>query len=203
MDSSFEGPISAAEETTGREAATPYEPFLQDWYPGPGESPAKGNLVVNNRQLAIVGFIVVLAMALVAGLAYLVGRIASSEPGRVVMVDSAQSLPPVPASQKPPPIPRPVPAEVAAVKAASPVPQSHIPAGDVRGLAFWQVGALDKGMASVSEKYLQESELPVRLEAIPGSNQMRVLVGPAAGTELEALKKKLDGLGFQPFLKQY
>ena len=33
-----------------------------------------------------------------------------------------------------------------------------------RGLAFWQVGALDPGMAKVSEKYLQDSGLPVRLE---------------------------------------
>ena len=59
------------------------------------------------------------------------------------------------------------------------------------------------GMAKVSEKYLQESGVPVRLEAIAGSNQMRVLVGPAEGQELNDLKVKLDGLGFQTFLKRY
>ena len=58
-------------------------------------------------------------------------------------------------------------------------------------------------MANVSLKYLQDNGLPARLAPVAGTAQVRVLVGPSDIPGLTALKQKLDGLGFQAFLKQY
>ena len=228
MDSLIEAPVSAipvqdepvrlreveTDENTERQAATPYEPFLQDWYPAPTERIDVGSLTLTNRQLAIIGFVGILTVGLMAGLGYVAGRVASNSPSRVLMLESAQARPaPAPAPTKKtsalapvvmPAAPAQVRTEATVVQKASPVPP-QLPATSAsdRGLAFWQVGALDAGMAKVSEKYLQDSGVPVRLEAIAGSKQMRVLAGPAEGQDLNDLKVKLDGLGFQTFLKRY
>ena len=234
MDSSFEEPISEAEETGGRATATPYETFLEDWRSAPAEYAPKsggGTLVLNNRQLAIIGFIGVLSLALMASLAYAAGRVASTSPSRVVMVESAQAIPvpeqaktalatppaqaarpasaiPAPDATvpetKPSPMTKALTPEASDVQRASPVPPAQLPGAPAaaQGASFWQVGALDRGMATVSQKYLEDNGLPVRLEPVAGSNLVRVLVGPAAEAEVAALKQKLDGLGFQAFLKR-
>jgi hypothetical protein len=59
-------------------------------------------------------------------------------------------------------------------------------------------------MAQVSKTYLEQNNLAVKFEPVEGSNQLRVLVGPALeGSDLDDLKKKLDTLGFPTFLKKY
>jgi cell division protein FtsN len=237
MDSLIEAPVSTApvqdlpvhlnavetDENTERQAATPYEPFLQDWYPAPTEPADAGSLTLTNRQLAIVGFVGILTIGLMAGLGYVAGRVASNGPSRVLMLESAQAAPPQVAPAKetsafappakpavtqvkppaPPPAPVQTQTDAALALKASPVPQLWLTVPSSSGSSFWQVGALDAGMAKISEKYMQDKGLPVRLEPVTGSPLVRVLVGPAEGQELTALKTKLDGLGFQSFLKRY
>jgi hypothetical protein len=242
MDSLIEGQIpheahhddALAEQPTGevteRQAATPYEPFLQDWYAAPAPQEV-GSLTLTNRQLAIIGFVGILTVGMMAGLGYVAGRVASNGPSRVLMLESAQqqaTASPAAAAEVAPSkvVAAPTVASLAQVSAASketPAKPSAIPTVDPvlgqklspvapkprtteassTGVAFWQVGALDPGMAKVSEKYLLDAGLPVRLEAISGSAQLRVLVGPAEGIQLDVLKTRLDDLGFQPFLKRY
>src|SRR4051794_17591709 len=101
------------DSTTDRRALPPdesadlgaeFEPFLQEWRP----APAAGTIVLTSRHLAILGFVGMVALALMATLAYVAGRIASNGPSRIVMVDTAQAQPvpvqaviPAPAVAKP------------------------------------------------------------------------------------------------------
>jgi len=186
MDSRTERIPLPTEETA--ELGSEFEPFLQEWRP----APAAGTIVLTSRHLAIIGFAGMVALALMATLAYVAGRIASNGPSRIVMVDTAQAQPVV--AQSPTPVP------AAAKPVALPINTANTPG---TGESFWQVGALDKGMATVSMKYLQENGLPARLEPVAGSPLMRVLVGPAVGADIAALKQKLDALGFPAFIKQY
>jgi len=189
MDSTTDRRVLPQDEAA--DLGAEFEPFLQEWRP----APEPGTVVLTSRHLAIIGFVGMVALALMATLAYVAGRIASNGPSRIVMVDTAQALPvqaqPVQTVAPAPPAAKPVRLSTTAVNAP------------IKGEAFWQVGALDRGMATVSLKYLQENGLPARLEPVAGSALVRVLVGPAAGAEIAALKQKLDGLGFPAFIKQY
>jgi hypothetical protein len=172
--------MDSAREQSANHAAqnTDFEQVLADWHP----SPASGTVALSHRQLAVIGFLGMVALVLMASLSYVAGRVASAGPSHVVMVDSV--------SPKPAEPPKTAPAAVAVAEPLS-------------GESYWQVGALDKGMANVSARYLQENSLPVRLAPIPGTAQFRVLVGPGSNEALAALKPKLDGLGFPSFLKRY
>jgi hypothetical protein len=189
-------PAAAADSATVAKAG--YEPFLEDWVPTHLPT-TTGTLMLNNRQLAIVGFLAASSLALMMMLAYAAGRAATDGPSRVVLVESAQATPAPQGPLNRAKAALPAAASAAAIEKASPVAQRETP---VR-LSYWQVGALDRGMAEVSRKYLAENGLPVRLEPVEGSNAVRVLVGPMLEGDGANIKKQLDGLGFEAFLKRY
>ena len=197
------------------EPGATFEPFLQDWYPARAPEVSRGTLLLTNRQLAIIGFLIVGAMAILTVMAYAAGRLASGEPGRIVMVESAA----VPVKAAPPATTTSATATLAPVQVAGSRDERPSPTGgntvgtsanssagavaESGRQSYWQVGSLDSGMAEVSKKYLEGNSLSVLLDPVVGTNQVRVLVGPALeGAELNDLKQKLDALGFQAFLKR-
>lgn len=71
------------------------------------------------------------------------------------------------------------------------------------GQMFFQVAAVDKGMAEVSAQYLVQKGFSARVTPGPTSSVFRVLVGPLAGeSQAQAMKGSLEELGFRPFLKR-
>jgi hypothetical protein len=153
-------------------------------------------------------------------MAYAAGRLASGEGNRVVLVEPAAvtstvaTAKPLPATQAPAAsIEKPTVKVVDnrsavggsvnnAIAKASPVVPLVADKAPVQ-LSYWQVASVERGMAEVSKKYLEEKKLPVKLEPVEGSILVRVLVGPALDSQVKDYKQKLDSLGFTPFLKKY
>jgi len=183
----------------------------------------------NKRQQAVLLFILILFIGVVAALSYLVGRISehpesalASGGEQVIVVDRANSLegkahpvlPPPPPTQivnqpasqivtaKPLTLlssglqqPRPVQAEPATAKAE--------PAGVKAGQTYFQVAAVDRGMAEVSKEYLIRKGLPGLVGDSPSPGVHRVLVGPLAENDVNRVRRVLEEAGFRPFLKNY
>jgi hypothetical protein len=179
-----ERPVSQSPEDR---AAAEFEPFTPNWRP----TIPDGAVVLNYLHLAAIGFVILIALVAMTALAYVAGRVATEGPGRVINVESVQAKPVavIPSVSKPTVVDPKVPQFNGAAPAT--------------GESYLQVGALDRGMANVSLKYLQDSGIPARLEGIADSPLWRVLVGPLDSAALEPMKQKLDELGFPSFLKKY
>ncbi len=181
-----ERPVTQSPE---ERAAAEFEPFTPDWRP----TIPDGAVVLNYLHLAAIGFVILIALVAMTALAYVAGRVATEGPSRVINVESVQAKPVavIPSVSKP------------AVVDSPKVPAQSNGAAPGAGESYLQVGALDRGMANVSLKYLQDSSIPARLEAVADSPLWRVLVGPLDTSSIEPMKQKLDELGFPSFLKRY
>jgi hypothetical protein len=185
-----ERPVSQSPE---EHAAAEFEPFTPTWRP----TIPDGAVVLNYLHLAAIGFVILIALVAMTALAYVAGRVATEGPSRVINVESVQAKPVavIPSVSKP--------VVDSAVVDSAKAPAQINSAAPAAGESYLQVGALDRGMANVSLKYLQDSGIPARLEAVADSPLWRVLVGPLDTTTLAPMKQKLDELGFPSFLKQY
>ena len=124
---------------------------------------------------------------------------------QLILVETA-SVPVVPApviTAKPSALetlPAPAPAPVKASAAQlTPVPTELL-----KGNTYWQVAAIDRGMAEVSCEFLIRKGLPALLGDSPSPGIVRVLVGPIH-TQDETARHKvvLEESGFHPFIKKY
>lgn len=169
-------------------------------------------IVIGHRQLVAICCTALLVLGLVTTLAYLCGRSitaaqmrpAENLPPQAIVVDPTRQSGPVPSIMgaraeslpiAPPPVTRPV---------AVPTVPAAIPKPLVAGRAYWQVGMVDRGVATVFVEYLSKLGLTARV--VPGdtSTMSRVLVGPLSdGEQTESTRRTLEKAGFQYFLRRY
>jgi len=185
-------------------------------------------LVLGNKQLLSVFFIVVVLLGVFFTMGYIVGRNSSQEaaarmamaPGQPLVVEPAPgegtsspaatapgpTVAPPKAVTQPARKPAPPPAETAKRPAPPPKPAA---AGGISepppGQIFWQVAATSRDEAQLLLNVLGKRGFKGRLAPVPGRPELyRVLVGPLAGSEeLTRTKARLEAAGFKPFRRQY
>ncbi len=71
------------------------------------------------------------------------------------------------------------------------------------GDLYLQVAAANRGVAGIFAIYLDQKGVPVVVSEAPEADTYRVLAGPLPHSGVTAATKaKLEGLGFQPFLRR-
>ena len=191
-------------------------------------------IVLGARQVAVGLFMVVVLMGTFSAITYVIGRMMVPPPAEAVArkpADQVLVVDPVPApapaaTARPAPAPavtrakkpakRPAPAPVALVRPVKPAPrQAALPAAvpSTRapyfqkprpGQLYFQVAAVQQGVARVCVEYLRREHLPSRYTDGPDEQSYRVLVGPLVDHEqIVQLRARLASLGFQPFLRRY
>lgn len=185
-------------------------------------------LVLGNKQLLSVFFIVVVLLGVFFAMGYIAGRntvsgtkevatsqpiiveagpAAGSQPARAPAVQEPAAKPPVGEEQRPvAPPPKPEPTrETKPVEpprkppVAAPPASSEPPAG-----TYLQVAATTKAEANVLLQVLTKRGFDARLATVPGQDLYRVVVGPVEGAQ--ALAKTRDDLkaaGFKPFTRRF
>jgi hypothetical protein len=170
-------------------------------------------VVLGNRQMAAVAFVILALLALVSAMAYLAGRVmtaaqvtpqagAARAPEQVIVVDAKPAAPvvvsPAVAVAKAGPVEMPKAGPVEMPKAG---PVETPKAGEV----YFQVGSVDRGMAEVSVEYIRRNGLEARIAPGATAEVFRVLVGPVGTAEapVAEIEARLKGLGFTPFVKKY
>lgn len=169
-------------------------------------------LVLGNKQLLSVFFIVVILLGIFFTMGYVVGR--NSAP-----VDAARKAEPyerqnapsaVPAAESPK-------REVTAAAAESVAPKVEEPSAPRRaetapvmvseplvGMTYLQVLAVAKPEAEVLAEVLSKKGFRALVAPGPNERVFRVLVGPAKdATDIGKLKTDLEAAGFKPFVKKY
>ncbi len=129
---------------------------------------------------------------------------------QLIMVETASSTVPSPAGAIPsaPAAGKPVAVTAQLEKPAPSTPAGHqltqVPTELLKGNTYWQVAAIDRGMAEVSCEFLLRKELPALLGDSPTPGIVRVLVGPIhTPDETTKYKAVLEDSGFHPFIKKY
>lgn len=128
-------------------------------------------IVLGRAQIASWLFVGVIAVAVCASLAYLMGRSVATT--NVVLLAPAIPAPP-------PPLPAPLPsASIVSPLARGPV-QTTLPlfAEPTIGKVYLQVAAVDRGMARLPVEGLRNHGLASFIAPGPNENLFRVLVGP-------------------------
>ncbi len=130
---------------------------------------------------------------------------------QLIMVETASStvaspagaIPSAPAAGKPVAVTAQL-EKPAASTPVSPHQLTQIPTELLKGNTYWQVAAIDRGMAEVSCEFLLRKELPALLGDSPTPGIVRVLVGPIhTPDETAKYKALLEESGFHPFIKKY
>jgi cell division protein FtsN len=181
-------------------------------------------LILGNKQLLSVFFIVVVLLAVFFTSGYIVGRSTAgaqmaAAPERPIVVEpdveGGVSPPPETASARPAPASEPPPAPVEQPKrAAAPPPARPKPApkpvvpprtGEpAAGSVYLQVAATTLPEAEVLLGVLQKRGFSGRLAPVPGQDLYRVLIGAIEGPDdLSQTRTKLQEAGFQPFTRRY
>ena len=177
-------------------------------------------LVLGNKQLLSVFFIVVILLGVFFTMGYVVGRnsapiTAAQQAQTQTQVYERQSAPSaVPAAERRPAPTAPVvnePAPVAAPAKAEPAAQKPIELPPVVtvtqpqvGRTYLQVLAVAKPEAEVLAEVLTKKGFRALVAPGPNDRVFRVLVGPAKDPDdASKLKTDLEGAGFKPFVKKY
>ncbi|MCL6505693.1 MAG: SPOR domain-containing protein [Bryobacteraceae bacterium] len=176
-------------------------------------------VVLGNRELLSILFIVVVLLGVFFTMGYVLGRNAASPPE----VAARQSESPRPAASTPgsPPSPAgPVatPEEGATSgPVASPEPLSQ-PGESVSsppetaveqpepapGQSFWQVAAVKRSEAEIVADVLKKKGFRSLIAPHPTEDLFRVLVGPLSGPdEMARTRAALEAAGFKPLLRKY
>jgi cell division septation protein DedD len=159
-------------------------------------------LVVGRRQVAIWLFVVTMALAITAMIAYLAGKATHA------------SAPVVAVQQKPA-------AAAAAPVAPSPLPQASIVGGSTAavsavntkaplfadpeiGKVYIQVGAVSKGMAVILSEGLRSHGFESFVAPGPNTNVFRVLIGPLKDPQaFVAAQARVDAIELGSFARRY
>jgi cell division septation protein DedD len=173
-----------------------------------GETPASETedfeLVVGRRQAAALTFLALVVVALCSGASYLAGKaIAPHEEAPVPVIKLEQPPAPSPEATI---APSGLPAARASLPAAPAVPVAEAPlfASPVPQAIYIQVGAVEKGVATVIAEGLRKHSLDSFVAAGPSDKTFRVLIGPfpdaAAYQKAQAV---VDRLGLASFARRY
>jgi cell division protein FtsN len=183
-------------------------------------------LVVGNKHLLSVVFILMVLFGIFFSLGYFVGRnsseVATVEPPLTIAkgtVSQPREAPPEPAQKAmeeplvpgeakveaskavaeppaPEPKPEPPPAPVARVKQAAAEPSV--------GETYLQVIAAKRSTAEVYVDVLKQKGFSALMAPVPGGDLYRALVGPVKdSTDLARLRSELEAAGFKPHVRKY
>lgn len=180
------------------------------------------DIVLGNKQLLSVFFVVVVLLGVFFTIGYVVGRNSTTpdvsagaqQTGQIVETSAAHEAVParpsalVQAEVEPPAAAATVrvqpPAAVAPpVRRAAEVPQLTVIQPAV-GQMYLQVLAVAKAEAEVLAEVLAKKGFRALVAPGPNERVFRVLVGPAKDSgDASRLKKDLESAGFKPFVKKY
>jgi cell division septation protein DedD len=160
-------------------------------------------LVLGNKQMLSVFFIVVILLGIFFTMGYVVGRNSAPvvEARQTETYDRQNAPSAVPASVPSREVVAPK-AEVASPKPAE-IPQVTVIQPQV-GQIYMQVLAVAKSEAEVLAEVLAKKGFRALVAPGPNDKVFRVLVGPAKDVaDASKLKTDLEAAGFKPFLKKY
>ncbi len=170
------------------------EPPVDDPAPQPiqfEEESGDFELVLGRRQLASVLFIATVIVALFSSISYLAGKAIAPEPKIVERVR-------VETVHDPAPAPSPAPAGASADRNAP------VFADAKNGSLYLQMGAVEKGIATVFVDGLREHGFQAFTAPGPSDKTFRVLIGPLDQPgAYEKTKKSIDDLGVSVFARRY
>lgn len=174
----------------------------------PQDSPSSEEeyeIVMGRRQMASLAFLVLVLIAVCSGAAYIAGKAsATGEVVAAVTVRGAPAAAPVPATIPPDPpapvIPDAEMKQAAAKAAASTTDDSQLFAEPIPGARYFQVGAVDRGVALILTEGLRTRGFNGFIASGPKENIYRVLVGPLrTSEEYQAVKEAVDRMGVNSF----
>jgi hypothetical protein len=176
-------------------------------------------LILGNRQLLSVFFIVVILLGVFFTMGYIVGRNSGTTTAEVTPAPVIDSRPPAtePRAKAPEPAPAPIPS--APTETAPQQPATHAPATEraqdppkrepraeartvsgghpVAGQTYLQLAATSKHEADIMVDVLRKKSfraLAAEIDEKPGT--FRVLVGPITDTTANKMRADLQGAGF-------
>jgi cell division septation protein DedD len=185
------------------------------------QEPTEFELVLGNKQLLSVFFIVVVLLGVFFTMGYIVGRnsapmdatMKSGAGDTVVRSEGPSSMPAGRASQNPVSIIEQPAAATSAEASAVPAPAAtkpiEIPAVSAAqpqaGQTYLQVVAVAKSEADVLAEVLGKKGFRAFVAPVENNAKLfRVLVGPASDiNDVSRLKGDLEAAGFKPFVKKY
>jgi cell division septation protein DedD len=152
-------------------------------------------LVVGRRQAAALTFLALVVVALCSGASYLAGKaIAPREEAPVPLI----KLEPAPA----PAVEATFPSVT--VASAPAVAEAPLFASPVAQAIYIQVGAVDKGVATILAEGLRKHALDSFVAPGPSDKAFRVLIGPFADAEAyQKAQAVVDRLGLASFARRY
>jgi cell division septation protein DedD len=166
-------------------------------------------IVLDRGQFAGLALVAVVLLAVFSGGSYLIGRSMTRPVPALAQPSIAPALvAQTPAAPTPAAAPKAV--EAAAPTSVSPaVPASTAAAAPliadaVAGKVYLQVGAIEKGLASIWAEGLRTHGLDAFVSPGPSDKQWRVLVGPIPDPQaFQRTKDLLDNLGVNTFGRRY
>lgn len=151
------------------------------------EEAAEFEIVLGRRQLASVGFVATVIVAVITSFGYMAGKAIGPAPKtviqRVVETVPAPSAPSVQAPSK---------------------PETPLFANPVDGALYIQMGAVEKGIAVIFAEGLRKHGLDAFVAPGPNDHIFRVLIGPVNGQEAhQKARKTVDDLGLTTFARKF
>ena len=165
------------------EQARPEEP--------PAQESADFEIVLGKRQIAGVLFVASVFLAIFSAASYIAGEAMS--PRRAAA-----------AAERPAPAPAaPVPAPVIVEAPKPPVPAAPLFSEPKAGELYLQMGALDKGIATVFTEGLRTHGFEAFVAPGPSEKVFRVLIGPLVDQDaFKRTKDAIDDLGLAAFARK-
>ena len=151
--------------------------------------------VVGKRQLASLGFLVLVLVALLTAGSYLFGK----------AVSSLEIAPvPMPAAPPPPAVWNPNPPAVQAETSVAPPAEPPLFDDPAPNAIYIQMGAVDKGIAVVFAEGLRKRGFDSFIAPGPNPRIFRVLIGPFRSAEAyQSAQKAVNTLGLTTFSRRY
>lgn len=149
--------------------------------------------VLGQRQIASLSFVLLVVIALIAGIAYLAGRgnVAHAAPPSDPTIEAAAGHP-----TPPPPAPAPV------VQPQPAIVNADLFAEPITGAIYIQAAATDRGVATIMVEGIRTHNLPAIVAPGPSENIFRVLVGPFPNMPAyQRAKDTLDQIGVNAFAR--
>jgi len=154
-------------------------------------------LVMGRRQIAAITFLALVLVAVCSGASYLAGKAMSALEEPVQPLIKLEQPAPLPV------VPLPVPILEATIV---PAPAAEVPlfASAAPKAIYIQVGAVEKGVATVIAEGLRKHALDAFVAPGPNERVFRVLIGPFADAgAYQKARNIVDQIGLASFARQY
>lgn len=182
------------------------EPPASDFSPEAPET-EDFELVVGRRQAGVLTFLALVVVALCSGASYLAGKAISARveaPAPMIKLEPAPApLPAAPIIEATiaPPV---LPAVQASLPAATPIAEAPLFASPVPQAIYIQVGAVEKGVATILAEGLRRHALDSFVAPGPSDKAFRVLIGPFAdAAAYQKAQAVVDRIGLASFARRY